>query len=403
MLALNRNTVSGTFRGVKVTQAGLSLIELLIATALGLIIIAGVAQLYANISISNRELAKANSQIENARFAMQFLRNDIVHAGFWGTWVPEFDNLMLDGAPSDIPYTASTDAPPDPCLPFASWPAATVGTTASYLNGLLGIPIQVYSGSPSANCNAYVSDLQPGSDVLVVRHAERCEAGAANCDADTAGRLYLQVSNCQAEIDAGSPYALDPNTFPLTDKDCTTNASKRRFIQNIYYIRDYAVTDGDGIPTLVRSEFDFASGALSHQPAQALVQGIERMRVEVGIDGLSDSGDPVDYTAAVDWLDPDVWESPTNRGDGVPDPIGGDYFVHCPSLSPACTAAQLANTVVVQLFILARADEESPAHIDTKTYTLGSLNVAATNDAFKRHVFGTTIRVNNVSARRETP
>ena len=127
------------------------------------------------------------------------------------------------------------------------------------------------------------------------------------------------------------------------------------------------------------------------------------MRIELGIDGLSDSGDPVDYTAAVTWADPAVWESPTNRGDGVPDPIGGDYFVHCPTLSPVCTAAQLANVVVVKLYLLARADEESPGHIDSKAYTLGSLPVAAANDAFKRHVFGTTIRINNVSGRRETP
>jgi type IV pilus assembly protein PilW len=384
-------------------QNGLSLVELLIATTLGLIIIAGVTQLYANISLSNKELAKTNSQIENARFAMQFMRNDIVHAGYWGTWVPEFDNLMLDGIPADVPFTLVSDTPPDPCLPFANWPAATVGTTASYLNGLLGIPVQVYSGSPSANCDTYVKDLQPGSDVLVVRHADRCIAGDANCEAEVAGRLYLQVSNCEAEIDLGSPYALDPNTFPLTEKDCTTPAGKRRFVQNIYYIRDYAVTDGDGIPTLVRSEFDLSSGTLSHQPVQALVQGIERLRVEVGIDSLSDSGDPVDYTAAVDWADPAVWESPTNRGDGVPDPISGDYFIHCPTLSPPCTAAQLANTVTVKIFVLARADEESPAHIDNKSYTLGSLNVSAANDAFKRHVFGTTIRINNVSGRRETP
>ena len=94
-------------------QHGLSLVELLIATALGLLIVAALAQLYSDIVRSNREMAKTNSQIENGRFAMQFLRNDIVHAGFWGSFVPEFANLMHDLPPADVPTIV-----PDPCLAF---------------------------------------------------------------------------------------------------------------------------------------------------------------------------------------------------------------------------------------------------------------------------------------------
>ncbi len=44
------------------------------------------------------------------------------------------------------------------------------------------------------------------------------------------------------------------------------------------------MTADDGIPTLVRSEFDLADGTLAHQAAVPLIEGIEGFRVEFGID-----------------------------------------------------------------------------------------------------------------------
>ena len=368
-------------------QAGLSLVELMIATALGLLIVAALTQLFSDVSRTNREMAKASSQIENARFAVQYLRNDIVHAGYWGPYVPEFDDLMYDAIPADTPTII-----PDPCLDFASW-----STTAGHLNSLIGIPVQAHEAAPGS-CGSVINDKLADTDILIVRHAETCVAGGTNCDADLAGRLYFQVSNCEAEIDAGSTYSLDPNSYLLTEKNCTSGAAKRKYVQNIYYVRNYALTSGDGIPTLVRSEYDLSGGVLAQQPAQALVQGIERFRVELGIDSLSETGAAINYAQAVNWLDPTDWTVATNRGDGIPD----GAFVHCTTGSP-CTVEQLRNVSAVKLYILARADEITPGYIDSKEYSLGGLDVSAFNDSFKRHVFSTTVRLNNVSGRRETP
>jgi type IV pilus assembly protein PilW len=57
----------------------------------------------------------------------------------------------------------------------------------------------------------------------------------------------------------------------------------------------------------------------------------------------------------------------------------------------------------VKLYVLARNRDTSPGHTDTKAYTLGSVAVAAANDGYKRHVFQTTVRLANISGRRETP
>ena len=151
----------------------------------------------------------------------------------------------------------------------------------------------------------------------------------------------------------------------------------------------------------MRSRFNLNSAGLAvgHQPAEELVQGIEAFRVEIGIDNVSDTGAAVNYNQAVAWGDPDNLISPTNRGDGVPD----GAFVYC---GAGCSAAQLMDVVAVKIWILARTDEESPGYTDTKIYRGGTNPVVASgpfNDGFKRHVFSTAIRINNVAGRRETP
>ncbi|MDH4041679.1 MAG: PilW family protein, partial [Gammaproteobacteria bacterium] len=320
MITLIRQTNSCSQRKLFNRQQGLSLIELLVALTLSLIMVAALAELYVNISRGNQELAKTNTQIENARFAIQFLQNDVVHAGYWGTYVPGFDDLTAIAIPSDTPNQV-----PDPCLVFSTPWTAVPG----YIDSLLGIPVQVYNAVPGT-CGGVITNRVAGTDILVVRHANTCAPGEANCEPDIAGNLYFQGSDCEDEIDAGVPYTLDTvvANFTRYERDCAggsgspptftggTVAEKRKFIQNIYYIRDYANTVGDGIPTLVRSRFDLnaAGTAVGQQPAEELVQGIEQFRVEVGIDSLSDSGAPVNYAQATAWADPDNLVSPTNRG-----------------------------------------------------------------------------------------
>jgi type IV pilus assembly protein PilW len=42
-------------------------------------------------------------------------------------------------------------------------------------------------------------------------------------------------------------------------------------------------------------------------------------------------------------------------------------------------------------------------YTDGKTYSLGTTTLGPFNDNFKRHVFSSTVRLNNISGRRETP
>ena len=441
-------------------QRGLSLVELMVAVAISLVVLLALVTVFVNTTRNNAELAKTNSQIENGRFAMQLLEADLSHAGFWSTFLPQFDDLTLPSIPSDVPASV-----PDPCLAYSG-----VNWTNDYKSALMGIGLQVHAAAPPG-CSAVVTNQLANTDVLVVRHAEGCVAGSGgNCAPDTSGALYFQASQCNAEVaasaqtgstatsirlatnasalddayagmrvriisgtgagqgrdiasydgatrvatlatawttvpDASSVYSLDPvlstSGFNLRKRDCSTAADKRRFSSTIYYIRDYALSPGDRIPTLVQSKFDLAGGVLAH-PATVtpLIEGIEAFRVELGVDNLSDAGTAVNFSQAVAWANASNLISPTNRGDGIPD----GAFVHCSSASP-CTAEQLVNTVAVKIHLVARARESSPGYVDNKTYTLGSATWTppAGGSAFKRHVFSSTVRLVNVSGRRETP
>ena len=368
-------------------QMGFSLIELMVAMVIGLLMLVAVLQLFLDITRTNDEMAKTNAQIENGRFTIQLLQSDLSHAGFWNGYIPQFDDLTEENIPGDAPT-----AVPDPCAAYAPW-------DATYITNLLGTPVQAYEedGVP-AGCAGLVSSPKSDTDVLVVRHAETCVAGVGGCEADTAGRLYFQASFC--DDDAGdyvlgtTGFGLHTMTIPAGATSCndaaSTFAEKRKFVSSIYYIRD------DN--TLMRSQFDLASGVLEQQPAQALIEGVEGFRVELGIDSLSKTGAAVNYAQAVNWADSSNKTTPTNRGDGSPD---GD-FIRCTTASP-CDQDDLANVVTVKLYVLVRSLVATPGYTDTKTYNLGSTSLGPFEDGFQRHLFSSTVRLNNVSGRRETP
>lgn len=368
----------------KPLSAGFGLIELLVAMAIGLLLMGATLTLYLDLTRSNQDMARINQQIESGSIAIQLLREDLQHAGFWNGYVPDFDDFTYTAVPTDYPA-----AEPDPCEAFATWNAADKANR-------LGMVVQLFDDVPSG-CTAQLPDKVPNSDVLVVRYAQNCVAGSANCGALTAGEVYFQASQCESEaryslesyVDASDP-------TPLTRRDCSTVAERRLWVNNIYYLRTYANAAGDGIPTLMRSEFT----AGVQQPAVPLIEGVEAMRFELGTDQVSDAGLAVNFTEAVNWADEDNRNSPTNRGDGAVDAI-------CRANTP-CDLDDQVNAVLIKPYLLIRAIEETPGYSSSKVYYVG--NQADTDadygpfgDAFKRHVYTTGIRLTNVSARRETP
>ncbi|MNN58023.1 hypothetical protein D3C81_1730480 [compost metagenome] len=155
----------------------------------------------------------------------------------------------------------------------------------------------------------------------------------------------------------------------------------------------------------MRSEFDLESGVVKARSPEPLVEGVEGFHVELGVDRVGDNAtDIIDdadegnrYTEELSWVDDDTKANPRNRGDGAP-----DEFVHC---SGVCSVEELSNVVAVKLHLLMRSNLATPGNQDDKSYVLGGTTFTPAGDErkFKRHIFSTVVRLNNVSARRETP
>lgn len=350
-------------------QQGFSLIELMVAITISLLIFAAVLRLFLDIGRTNDELAKTNEQIENGRFTIQLLQLDLMHAGFWDGYIPDFDNPSASGGA--IPAAA-----PSPCQSYGTWNLA-------YLDSLFATPVQIYSGVP-AGCETVITDKVANTDLIVTRHADTCVAGSTGCEADTAGELYLQVSRCSSDANFYILGRTGTDTFNLRQRDCDPGvpATKRRFVSHIYYIKNEA-----GVPTLMRSTLESSGGTVQFTTPQALIAGVESLRAELGVDTYNAQTDK-----AVNYLTGE-------RGDGVPD----DYLNTTDDCTTGCTIDNLVNVVNANIYALVRSTQNSPGYTDTKTYQLGPFSIAAANDNFKRHVFSSNVRFHNISGRREVP
>jgi type IV pilus assembly protein PilW len=201
-------------------ERGFGLVELMISMLIGLVIIAALVTLFVNTSGNNRELARANSMIENGRFAIKVLEDDLAHAGYWGAYVPVFDDQNSIAVPA--PDTERPTAVPNPCLAYspANWNTA-------YVTSLIGVPVQAYdddSAAGLATCVTGALDVidnhQAGTDVLVVRHVDRTHVctvvGEVGCDADDAGNLYMQPGLCDSDT---TPYVFGTSGYTVDAQD----------------------------------------------------------------------------------------------------------------------------------------------------------------------------------------
>ena len=126
-----------------------------------------------NVSSNRRDMERTGRQIENGRFAVQLLADDIVNAGYFG----EFD-------PRDVgPPTTR----PDPC-----------STSAADMKNMVLMHVQGYAaGATQPSC---ISDVRTGTAVIAIRRTATCIAGDTNCDAAAAGQIYFQSTLCNTEL-----------------------------------------------------------------------------------------------------------------------------------------------------------------------------------------------------------
>lgn len=83
-------------------QCGLTMVELLVALAVGLFLTAGIIQLMANSNQASRSVNASSFVQENARFALATLAHDIRMAGFLGCRSLSDEGLVVRSSPSGL-------------------------------------------------------------------------------------------------------------------------------------------------------------------------------------------------------------------------------------------------------------------------------------------------------------
>jgi type IV pilus assembly protein PilW len=355
------------------SQAGFSLVELMIAITLGLLVLTSLAGTFFNSSRTRDEVERASQQIENGRYAVHVLSEDLRLAGYWAQF--NVNNAGL-AAPGSLP---------DPCA-----------VTLIGLSNAIPVHIQGYDNPSAATIAALtcpISDWKPGTDVVVVRRVSTCSRGATDCPALT-GAPYFQASFCGNSSELGSPtptdqFRLDTNTAnPPLDrhrKDCTTvQPDIRQVITRIYFIANNDAS-GDGIPTLKRAELVGTTASSTGFSIVSVSPGIENLQLEYGID--------------------------TNN-DGIPDAMNTDptSYNACAGPAAACSVTNWMNVMAVKINLLARNTLPTGGYTDGKTYTLGLMADGITANTYtptgsalpyKRHVYQAEVRLTNAAVRRE--
>lgn len=335
-------------------QCGFSLIELMIALVLAGILLFGLAVFFVSSSRSYGEAERVSRQIENGRYAMALIAEEIRHAGFYG----QVGNVtLLPTVPAPSSQIPMPGALPDPCA-----------TAIASVKAALPIPIQGVDNVAVATSPSCVTDAVAGTDILVIRRANTTTVAAG---AAVANGYYTQSANCAT---AAPIFQIAQSGFTLQDKDCATVMPIRQYHVYIYYVAPCSIATGVNgacqagdapLPTLKRVEL-LPTGMSAPVP---LVEGIENVQYEYGLDTSGD-GSPDTYTAA-----------------------------------PA-TVTQWAQVVAVRVHVLARNVDTTAGFTDTKTYSMGlnadnSANTVTPGGSFRRHAYTDLARVTNVSQRIE--
>ena len=216
-----------------------------------------------------------------------------------------------------------------------------------------GSGVPVTSGGTNLTCvdGTYVV---PGSDLVAVKRtasAASVAAGSALPDL-TASRVPTWFLRTDRGLDPlwQVHRPADLRAAALLEPRYSYWEARAR----VFFLRDYAQYPGDGLPALCMEEL--AGDAML---ARCLVEGVEDMQFEFGVD---------------------------TSGDGAV-----DSYRQNPS------AAELAASRMVRVHLLLRSPYPLPGQHDDKTYFLGQKAVPGGGDRYMRRVFSSTVILHNNS------
>ncbi len=313
-------------------QYGLTLIELMVALAIGSFLVIGSVQIYSQSReafIINESIARVQ---ETAQFAMDTIEADLRMASNWGRTSRGLgiENRSIGGNANPKPLTNV----PTGC--GADW-VLDLGMPVDGANNVFNLPCAALGGA------------QASSDLITVRRA------TVNPQPLQAGRLQIQSTRIAGEIfdDGNIPTLFSP-----------ADSATHNLMVSSYYVS----ANSDlipGVPTLRRKSLVVNAGVSSIVDVE-IAPGVENLQVQLGID--------VDEDNTVDRY--------VNPGDDIYNPTAAGYV-------PG------ARVITARVWIVVRGVTRENGIIDTYVYQPGDVNLGTYSDDLRRMQVSKTILLRN--------
>jgi type IV pilus assembly protein PilW len=312
-------------------QNGLTLVELLVALAIGSFLIIGAVQIYnqsRQAFVINESIARVQ---ETAQFAMDTIEADLRMASSWGqtsrALAIEGRSILGDANPLGL-------AEPDKC--GSGW-ALNLAVTVDGSNNSYNLPC---AAKPSA---------QADSDSITIRRATVDPVPLE------AGRMQIQTTRIQGAVFTDGAV---PPSFSAAD------SATHNLLVNTYYVADDSPLI-PGTPTLRRKTLTVNSGAPAIDDIE-IAPGVESLQIQFGVDVNEDN--------TVDRY--------VNPGDDVYIPTAAGYV-------PG------AKVLTARVWLVVRGLNPEVGIIDNREFKPGDVDLEINNDGYRRMQVSKTILLRN--------
>jgi len=329
--------------GAKMRQVGFTLIEMMISLFIGGLILGGVMFTYIGMKTTTKSTMAIGELQESGRLAINIMQRDIEQVGFWGTFYGNSFTAI---------NTSSLTSPTADCFEGLNNGSFPDLTSSSNFKTLFA---KTAEDTSELNC---VNNPIVGTDILQIKFVQGHQLDVTNAVNETANNGYYFVA--EQELARFVKDQVDANTLNV-------NATVWPYSHHVYYISEQTYTVNNKeltVPALMRKRL-----TVNGMTTETIMEGVENMRFIFGLD--TNGNGKVDSYRSINKMTPAEW----GNQQGI---------------------------LTVQLFLLVRTLQPDPSINSKKQiYTLGedeSARKLEVTDNYRRTVFTTTIRLNNVGA-----
>jgi type IV pilus assembly protein PilW len=322
---------------------GFTLIELMIGMTIGLVVLLGLTVFFSYNTRNQNDLERSIVRLENSRFALDTLTEDLMHAGYYARHVPD----------STATYN-----------PIVICPTSTANFGWNAAATQMPPAVSAASANPASTAQSCLTGLRTGTSLITVTHAE---TGDSILPANTVdSNLYIQTTGCTSDTEKVIINNGPASNFTLKNMACNAVNNVHRLSQRTYFISNCNnCTNNDGIPSLKRGE-----RIGNAYVVDTVAEGVEQLQFEFGVDTNNDGQVDVNHNiAGITGVAPNEW----------------------------------SNVVSVRIHMLTRSSLPDPGYVEERTYLMGTVTLAPADlpAGFKRTLLTTTVPLSNIAGRRE--